>query len=217
MYYLRALRSNRWPRDVLLPRKPGRLPDEGSQGVASICRTTSQSSRIAGGGRDPPCDIRRPTFRPDEKFIFFAACESAARFVPIDERYRDRFGEMTARALDATPRTHDLPRACRRSGAGARGEGISVSAPAAPPSICARARGRASRSTGKATTPRVSFYACSRLVRLPEVLTHSRCDVFMWDMDTGAVKDLRRLVAAMAADGEAHGKAGGGCRIATTC
>jgi hypothetical protein len=44
---------------------------------------------------------------------------------------------------------------------------------------------------------RASFYACSRLIRLPEVFAHYDRDVMMWDMDVDAVHGVERLTAAM--------------------
>ena len=44
---------------------------------------------------------------------------------------------------------------------------------------------------------RASFYACSRLIRLPEILAHYDRDVMMWDMDAAGVHDVDRLIGAM--------------------
>ncbi|HWE76761.1 MAG TPA: hypothetical protein VG328_26580 [Stellaceae bacterium] len=44
---------------------------------------------------------------------------------------------------------------------------------------------------------RASFYACSRLIRLPEIFAHYDRDIMMWDMDASGVHDVDRLVAAM--------------------
>jgi len=44
---------------------------------------------------------------------------------------------------------------------------------------------------------RASFYACSRLIRLPEILAHYNRDVMMWDMDAAGVHHVDRLIAAM--------------------
>jgi hypothetical protein len=121
-----------------------------------------------------------------EPFIFFAAC---------DERYLDRFGELTVRALAATgART-----ICHLH--------VVDPTPALAAKI-ARLRAAAAALDLRHSTEtvgeswegyvRASYYACSRLIRLPEILARYRRDVFMWDMDTGEVKDLRRLVAAMA-------------------
>ena len=121
----------------------------------------------------------------DEPFVFLAAC---------DERYLDRFGAMTVRALaatrartvlhlhivDPTPaltsKIDDLRAQC--------------------PTLALRCSSERVDETWEGYR-RASYYACSRLVRLPEILARYRRDVFMWDMDTGEVKDLRRLVAAM--------------------
>lgn len=121
-----------------------------------------------------------------EPFIFLAAC---------DERYLDRFGEMTVRALAATgartichlhvvdPTPALAAKIDRLRDAGAPLE-----------------LGYSTETLGEAWEGyvRASYYACSRLIRLPEILARYRRDVFLWDMDTGAVKDLRALVAAMA-------------------
>jgi hypothetical protein len=44
---------------------------------------------------------------------------------------------------------------------------------------------------------RAEYYACARLVRLPEIVAFYDRDVFIWDVDTNGVSNLPALVAAM--------------------
>jgi hypothetical protein len=44
---------------------------------------------------------------------------------------------------------------------------------------------------------RASFYACSRLIRLPEIFAQYDRDIMMWDMDASGVHGVDKLVAAM--------------------
>jgi hypothetical protein len=120
-----------------------------------------------------------------EPFIFLAGC---------DERYLDRFGEMTARALAATgARTVcHLHIVDPTAALAAKIDRLRDACPSLD--LRYSSESVAERWEGYR---RASYYACSRLIRLPEILARYRRDVFMWDMDTGAVKDLRRLVAAM--------------------
>ncbi len=122
-----------------------------------------------------------------EKFIFYAAC---------DERYLDRFGEETTRALDATgARTiFHLHVVDPTAELGAKIERLR----AACASLDVRYSSERVAGDWRQGYERASYYACSRLVRLPEVFARYRRDVFMWDMDTKEVKDLARLVEAMA-------------------
>ncbi len=121
-----------------------------------------------------------------ERFIFLSSC---------DERYLDRFGPAVVRALEGT---------------GAR---TTYHLHIVDPSPMVDAKiGRLqetcsnialSHSTETYERPeqqgywRASFYACSRLVRLPEVLARYDCDVFMCDMDTERVRRLDELLTAM--------------------
>jgi hypothetical protein len=121
-----------------------------------------------------------------EKFIFFAAC---------DERYLDRFGEMTTRALDATGaqtifHVHVVD---PTPALGAKIERLRASCS----SLDLRYSSERVALDWLEGYGRASYYACSRLVRLPEVFARYRRDVFMWDMDTEEVKGLPALVEAM--------------------
>lgn len=143
--------------------------------------------RMLGGGLAPAAEFHGPAApEAGEKFIFFAAC---------DERYLDRFGEMTTEALDATGArtifhvhvvdpTPELGAKIERLRAGCTSLDLRYSAERVAVDWLAGYQ-------------RASYYACSRLVRLPEVFARYRRDVFMWDMDTKEVKGLARLVEAM--------------------
>lgn len=161
---------------------------EGAEVMALVEATAWGDLFRALDGLSPAAAFHGPAVvAAGEKFIFFSAC---------DERYLDRFGEMTTRALDAT---------------GARTifhVHVVDPTPALPAKI---ARLRACCTTldlrysserlaldWLAGDGRASYYACSRLVRLPEVFARYGRDVFMWDMDTAEVKDLPGLLAAMA-------------------
>jgi hypothetical protein len=127
-----------------------------------------------------------PRRAPTERFVFLSSC---------DERYLDRFGLTVAQALDNTGArtvyhlhivypTAEIGRKIERIRAACASVDIQYSTEQLGPD---HHRGY----------QRASYYACSRLVRLPEILARYERDVFMWDMDTERVDDLRALVAAM--------------------
>ena len=114
----------------------------------------------------------------DQPFIFFSSC---------DERYLDRFGETVVRALDAT---------------GARTiYHLHVVDPS--PAIATKIGRPPARSAssltvhystevyrrGDAGYTRAEYYACARLVRLPEIFALYDRDVFIWDVDTNGVNN----------------------------
>ena len=139
------------------------------------------------GGLSPTADFHGPTeVQAGNKFIFYSAC---------DERYLDRFGEMTTQALDATgvKTIYHVHVVDPTEGLGSKIDLL---------------RGRCSSLELRYSTEsvmldwlvghgRATYYASSRLVRLPEVFARYRRDVFMWDMDTEEVKNLPSLVEAM--------------------
>jgi hypothetical protein len=159
---------------------------EPSATIAEIERADPQSLLAAFPGvaaRLSPAIVPRDDAK--ESFIFLSSC---------DQRYLKKFGETVVRALDGT---------------GARTiyhlHVIDPSPDVA--SIIARLQsGCSSLTLGYSTAAyggadkgysRAEFYACSRLIRLPEIFALYDRDVFMWDVDTNAVNDFASVVAAM--------------------
>ena len=127
----------------------------------------------------------RSECRVDAPCVFLAGCS---------EPYLDRFGENLVAALDGA------------------GLGTVLHFHVADPSpalaakiaalahTCRRLDLRYSTETyrhAREGYSRASFYACSRLIRLPEILARYDRDVMMWDMDAAGVRDIDRLIAAM--------------------
>ncbi|HEX3971831.1 MAG TPA: hypothetical protein VHX19_10935 [Stellaceae bacterium] len=120
-----------------------------------------------------------------ESFVFLSSC---------DQRYLEKFGETVVRALDATrARTvyhlhvidpsPDVASIVARLQAGCSSLTLGYST---------EAYGGADQGYSRA-----EFYACGRLIRLPEIFALYDRDVFMWDVDTNAVNDFALVVAAM--------------------
>jgi hypothetical protein len=159
---------------------------ETSAGVAAIEHADPQTLLAAFPGvpaRLSPALV--PNDAATASFIFLSSC---------DQRYLEKFGETVVRALDAI---------------GARTvyhlHVIDPSPDVA--SIIARLQSLCSSLTlGYSTEAyggavkgysRAEYYACGRLIRLPEIFALYDCDVFMWDVDTNAVNDFGSVVAAM--------------------
>ena len=127
-----------------------------------------------------------PSQAPAERFVFLSSC---------DERYLDRFGLTVARALDDTgARTvYHLHVVDPTAEIGSKVERIRAACSSVDIHYSTERLGPGHHRGYQ----RASYYACSRLLRLPEILAHYGRDVFMWDMDTERIGDLRALVAAM--------------------
>jgi hypothetical protein len=135
-----------------------------------------QADFIAGGGEEP---------RIDAPCIFLAGCS---------EPYLDRFGAGLAAALDRAEMRTVLH------------FHVADPSPALGAKIAAlqdRCRHLDVRYSTeiyghpRAGYSRASFYACSRLIRLPEIFAQYDRDIMMWDMDASGVHHVDRLVAAM--------------------
>lgn len=120
-----------------------------------------------------------------EPFIFYSSC---------DERYLDRFGETAVRALDATGiRTIYHLHVVDPSPATAQKI-------AHLQTLCSSLALRYSTEVYRCESTgynRAEYYACSRLVRLPEIFALYGRDVFIWDVDTARVHNIRALTEAM--------------------
>jgi hypothetical protein len=120
-----------------------------------------------------------------ESFVFLSSC---------DQRYLEKFGETVVRALDATgARTvyhlHVVDPSPNVAQTIARLQ-----------SLCSSLTlGYSTEVYGGAETgySRAEFYACGRLIRLPEIFELYDRDIFMWDVDTNAVNDFASVIAAM--------------------
>lgn len=118
-------------------------------------------------------------------FIYYSSC---------NEDYLDRFGNGLVTALDTVgARTiyhfHVIDPSPEI--------GTKI---AALQAACPRLDLRLSTETyrhSRAGYGRATFYACGRLVRLPEVMARYERDVMVWDMDIAAVRNIDRLIAAM--------------------
>lgn len=157
-----------------------------SVAVAEFERTDFRSLVAALGGVAEKLSMSdRLAAAPREKFVFLSSC---------DQRYLERFGETAVRAFDATgaDTLYHLHIVDPAPDAGA---------------IVARLQSRCSSLTLRYSTEsydcaaegytRAEFYACSRLIRLPEILAFYDRDVFMWDVDTESVTDFAKLIGAM--------------------
>lgn len=119
------------------------------------------------------------------EFVFMSSC---------DERYLDRFGAGVVRALDmAGVRTvYHLHIVDPSSALGDKIAHLQ--------SLCHMLTLDYSTETYRCDQmgyERASYYALSRLVRLPEIFNRYGRDVFMWDVDVEAVRNLDALSAAM--------------------
>lgn len=134
----------------------------------------------------------------DASFLTSSPRETKADFIYLsscDERYLDRFGSTVVRALDEAgiATIYHLHIVDPSPSVDAKLASLQAE--------CSRLQ--LAYSTEQYGLPasagysRASFYACSRLIRLPEIFARYGRDVFMWDMDTEAVRDLPRLLAAM--------------------
>jgi hypothetical protein len=137
------------------------------------------------GGLDSAACFACAPLALDAPFVFLSSCS---------EPYLDRFGEGLVKALDTV---------------GARTVyhfHVVDPSPAVPKKI-ARLQTTVRNLDLRFSTEtyrirregysRASFYACSRLVRLPEVVAHYQRDVMIWDMDIAKVRGVDRLVAVM--------------------
>lgn len=126
-----------------------------------------------------------PRSRIRENFIFLSSC---------DQRYLQRFGETVVRALDATGANTVYH--------------LHIVDPSPDVALTvARLQEGCSSLTLNYTTEtydrddqgyvRAEFYACSRLIRLPEILALYDRDIFMWDVDTNGVTDFTALIGMM--------------------
>lgn len=155
--------------------------------VAAL-ETADRAALLASLGLAPAAQFAAaPAVPPEASFVFLSSC---------DERYLDKFGATAALALDAAERRTVYHFHVVDAG---------PALPAKIAAIAARCNHLAigySTEHGRAGVTgyqRASFYACSRLLRLPEIFAHYGRDVFMFDMDTEAVRDVGALAAAMAA------------------
>lgn len=161
---------------------------EGSAAVAAIEAADRSALIAACGWLEETIELPAAgSAAPEARFVFLSSC---------DERYLDRFGASVTRALDETGArtlyhlhvvdpTPELPAKIARLQAG-----------------CAHLTLRYStercRGAGAPGPQRASYYACARLVRLPEILAHYRRDVFIWDVDVARVRRFDTLAGAMA-------------------
>ncbi|HLI22683.1 MAG TPA: hypothetical protein VKV32_16285 [Stellaceae bacterium] len=122
---------------------------------------------------------------PREKYVFLSSC---------DQHYLERFGETIVRALDATgaDTIYHLHVVDPSPEVAATIAHLQSCCSSLTLNYSTEVDGRADRGYARA-----EFYACSRLVRLPEIFALYDRDVFMWDMDTSRVTDLAALVGAM--------------------
>ena len=123
----------------------------------------------------------------DAPFVFLSSC---------DEPYLDRFGLTVAQALDRTGigtvyHLHVVDPSCEIDAkvAAIRTQCRNLDVRYSTETYRSHQRGYA----------RASFYACSRLIRMPEIFARYGRDIMMWDMDTEGVGDVSRLVDAMCA------------------
>jgi hypothetical protein len=129
--------------------------------------------------------VGQPSSPIEAPFIFLSSC---------DERYLDRFGSVVTKALDDTKtRTvyhlHVVDPSDEIEHKFARLR-----------AACANLDLQLSTETYRRDQKgysRASYYACSRLARLPEILARYDRDVMMWDMDIEKVSNMDRLVNAM--------------------
>lgn len=120
-----------------------------------------------------------------EPFIFYSSC---------DERYLDRFGETAVSALDATGiRTIYHLHVVDPSPATAQ---KIAHLQTRCSSLVLRYSTEVYRGEDTGYT-RAEYYACSRLIRLPEIFALYDRDVFIWDVDTTRVHNIRALTDAM--------------------
>ena len=122
---------------------------------------------------------------PTEPCVFLSSC---------DERYLDRFGETVVRALDATG-ARTIYHLHVVDPSPLLGDKI-----ARLQRLCSGLALRYSTEVyaGKDDGyTRAEYYACSRLIRLPEIMEHYERDIFMWDVDMNGIRDLRALLGAM--------------------
>jgi hypothetical protein len=127
-------------------------------------------------------ESRAPVEAP---FVYYSSC---------NEDYLDRFGEALVRALDTIGlRTvyhfHVIDPSPE---IGAKIALLQASSRLLDLRLSTETYRHARTGYGRAT-----FYACGRLLRLPEIIAHYQRDVMMWDMDIAAVHGIDRLIAAM--------------------
>ena len=150
--------------------------------IAAI-EAADRATIFAGGDEiAPAADFgdAAPPSRVDAPFVFLAGCS---------EPYLDRFGAGIVTALDCVGVRTVLH------------FHVADPSPAIDHKI-ARLRAACRHVDLRLSTEfyrsqrdgyhRASFYACSRLIRLPEILAHYDRDVMMWDMDVEAVHGVER-------------------------
>lgn len=123
---------------------------------------------------------------PQAGFVFLSSC---------DERYLDRFGASVTKALDETGvRTvYHLHVVDPSPEIGTKIDRLQAQCS----SLDLRYSVEHCRDDSPPGPRHASYYACARLVRLPEILAHYGRDVFMWDMDTSGIRNFDALPAAM--------------------
>jgi hypothetical protein len=121
----------------------------------------------------------------EERFVFLSSC---------DERYLDRFGQAVVTALDETgaKTTYHLHIVDPTPDLAEKMEALQASCSSLALHYSTEVYGGNDEGYTRA-----EYYACSRLVRLPEVMALYNRDVFMWDVDTDHVENLRALTNAM--------------------
>jgi hypothetical protein len=126
-----------------------------------------------------------PVAETEERFVFLSSC---------DERYLDRFGNTVVSALDATgiKTVYHLHIVDPTPGLAEKMAQLQASCSSLTLRYSTEVYGGADEGYTRA-----EYYACSRLVRLPEVLALYQRDVFMWDVDTDHVNDPKALIRAM--------------------
>ncbi len=156
--------------------------------VAALEAADRRALIAASGSIEPAASFGPPPAAPvDAPFVFLSSC---------DECYLDRFGATVAQALDRTGvRTiYHLHVVDPTPAVGAKIAGIQARCRSLDVRYSTETYGRSQQGYARA-----SFYACARLVRMPEIVARYGRDVMMWDMDTEGVADLAALVAAMRA------------------